>query len=103
MERKFKLAIITHVRRHPEIWDFTLDDYKKLDVRLTAWEQIVSELQAKGYDTGDTIHSSLSWECSLSMGLCRRTSGQSDVEATEGHFHEAPETLSGRECEGVDL
>lgn len=61
MERKFKLAIITHVRRHPEIWDFTLDDYKKLDVRLTAWEQIVSELQAKGYDT-DVQAAKVTWK-----------------------------------------
>ncbi|VDM84780.1 unnamed protein product, partial [Strongylus vulgaris] len=52
MDRKFKLAVISRVERHPEIWDFTSEDYKKQDVRLTAWDQIVSELQAEGFNTG---------------------------------------------------
>ncbi|VDL86315.1 unnamed protein product [Nippostrongylus brasiliensis] len=51
MDRKFKLAIIARVERHPEIWNFTSEDYKKQEVRMTAWEQIVSELQAEGYET----------------------------------------------------
>ncbi|ETN86186.1 hypothetical protein RB195_007517 [Necator americanus] len=51
MDRKFKLAVIARVEQHPEIWDFTSEDYKKQDVRLTAWDQIVSELQAEGFDT----------------------------------------------------
>ncbi|CAJ0595353.1 unnamed protein product [Cylicocyclus nassatus] len=51
MDRKYKLAVISRVERHPEIWDFTCEDYKKQDVRLTAWDQIVSELQAEGFDT----------------------------------------------------
>ncbi|KAK5983687.1 hypothetical protein GCK32_004581 [Trichostrongylus colubriformis] len=52
MDRKFKLAVIARVERHPEIWNFTSEDYKKQDVRLTAWDQIVAELQAEGFDTG---------------------------------------------------
>ncbi|VDO30994.1 unnamed protein product [Haemonchus placei] len=51
MDRKFKLAVIARVERHPEIWNFTSEDYKKQDVRLTAWDQIVAELQAEGFDT----------------------------------------------------
>ncbi|KAL6732869.1 hypothetical protein Aduo_003584 [Ancylostoma duodenale] len=51
MDRKFKLAVIARVEQHPEIWDFTSEDYKKQDVRLTAWDQIVGELQAEGFDT----------------------------------------------------
>ncbi|KAK6031057.1 hypothetical protein OSTOST_02795 [Ostertagia ostertagi] len=31
MDRKFKLAVITRVERHPEIWNFTSEDYKKQD------------------------------------------------------------------------
>ncbi|KHJ88483.1 hypothetical protein OESDEN_11722 [Oesophagostomum dentatum] len=51
MDRKFKLAVIARVEQHPEIWNFSSEDYKKQDVRLTAWDQIVSELQAEGFDT----------------------------------------------------